>query len=79
MTPSRIEPATFRLVAQYLNYCATISGPRCSRKVFEKYSNMKYIQIRALEAELFHAEGQIRRTNRYDEVTYHFSQFCDSA
>jgi hypothetical protein len=27
MTPSGIEPATFRLVAQYLNHYATISGP----------------------------------------------------
>jgi hypothetical protein len=26
-TPSGIEPATFRFVAQYLNHCATISGP----------------------------------------------------
>jgi hypothetical protein len=28
MTPSGIEPATFRFVAQYLNHCATISGPQ---------------------------------------------------
>jgi hypothetical protein len=27
MTPSGIEPATFRFVAKYLNHCATISGP----------------------------------------------------
>jgi hypothetical protein len=27
MTPSGIEPATFRFVAQYLDHCATISGP----------------------------------------------------
>jgi hypothetical protein len=27
MTPSGIEPATFRFVAQYINHCATISGP----------------------------------------------------
>jgi hypothetical protein len=27
MTPSGIDPATFRFVAQYLNHCATISGP----------------------------------------------------
>jgi hypothetical protein len=28
MTPPGIEPATFRFVAQYLNHCVTISGPR---------------------------------------------------
>jgi hypothetical protein len=28
MTPSGIEPATFRFVAQYLNHCATTSGPQ---------------------------------------------------
>jgi hypothetical protein len=28
MKQSGIEPATFRFVAQYLNHCATISGPR---------------------------------------------------
>jgi hypothetical protein len=27
MSPSGIEPATFRFVAQYLNHCVTISGP----------------------------------------------------
>jgi hypothetical protein len=27
LTPSGIEPATSRFVAQYLNHCATISGP----------------------------------------------------
>jgi hypothetical protein len=32
MTPSEIEPATFRFVAQYLNHCATISGPRTLNK-----------------------------------------------
>jgi hypothetical protein len=26
-TPSEIEPVTFRFEAQYLNHCATISGP----------------------------------------------------
>jgi hypothetical protein len=28
VTPSGIEPATFRFVTQYLNHCATISGPQ---------------------------------------------------
>ena len=34
MTPDGIEPATFRLVAQHLNHCATaVSGPEGSRKL----------------------------------------------
>ena len=28
MTPSGIEPATFRFVAQYLNHCATAAVPK---------------------------------------------------
>jgi hypothetical protein len=35
MTPSGIEPTTFRFVAQYLNHCATISGPLLKRDMFE--------------------------------------------
>jgi hypothetical protein len=31
MTPSGIEAATFRFVAQYLNHCATISDPQQKR------------------------------------------------
>jgi hypothetical protein len=31
-----IEPATFRFVAQYLNDCATISGPQIQLNVDEK-------------------------------------------
>jgi hypothetical protein len=37
MTTSEIEPATFRFVAQYLNHCATISGPRPYKYVLIKY------------------------------------------
>jgi hypothetical protein len=37
MTLSGIETATFRFVAQYLNHCATISGPRLIS------TNFKYI------------------------------------
>jgi hypothetical protein len=36
MTPSGIEPATFRFVAQYLNHCATISGPLKPQKTLMK-------------------------------------------
>jgi hypothetical protein len=42
MTPSGIEPATFRFVAQYLNHCATISDPRFSRHISIKVRNIKF-------------------------------------
>ena len=44
MTPSGIEPATFRFVAQRLNHCATAAPPLCpegSRKLkFPDYVTM---------------------------------------
>jgi hypothetical protein len=33
MIPSGLEPATFRFVAQCLNHCATISGPRAHMRI----------------------------------------------
>jgi hypothetical protein len=43
MTPSAIEPATFRLVAHYLNHCATISGPTfCLHVTREKQMNFPW-------------------------------------
>jgi hypothetical protein len=39
MTPSGIEPATFRFVAQYLNHCATNSGPLWKLLVTPKFGN----------------------------------------
>jgi hypothetical protein len=39
MTSSGIEPATFRFVAQYLNHCATISGPPESLKYGAKLAS----------------------------------------
>jgi hypothetical protein len=42
-----------------------------SGQIFEKYS-----QVRFLEIELFHADG---RTDRHDEASSRFSQFCEKA
>jgi hypothetical protein len=42
MTLSGIEPATFRFAAQYLNHCATISGPLVND--FTVYNRVKLIQ-----------------------------------
>jgi len=52
MTPSGIEPATFRFVAQYLNHCAAavsrfFGGGRIILKcIFKKYSRgMDWIDL----------------------------------
>jgi hypothetical protein len=37
MSPSGIEPVTFRFVLQYLNHCATISGPAIGFKIKRVY------------------------------------------
>ena len=42
------------------------------RQIFEKYSNIKYNEIRPVEAGLFHVD---RRRDRQDESSSRFSQF----
>jgi hypothetical protein len=39
MTPPGIETATFRFVAEYLNHCATISGPHISESSWFYYKD----------------------------------------
>jgi hypothetical protein len=39
MTPSGIEPATFRFVAQYLNHCATVV-PMSTMETCEKRKHL---------------------------------------
>jgi hypothetical protein len=43
VTPSAIEPATFRFVAKYLNHCATISGRQLfifmGEKIYKYFGN----------------------------------------
>ena len=48
-----------------------------SRQIFEKYSNLKFHEIRPVGAELFHAEGgQTDRHNKRDDTYSRFSQFA---
>jgi hypothetical protein len=61
MTPSGIEPATFRSVAQYLNHCATISGPN------NRITNIQLCQTEYVINLLF----SVLQTQRY--VLY---QYC---
>jgi hypothetical protein len=47
MTPSGIEPAAFRFVAQYLNHCAIISGP-LYKHVWHKFKTGCEISVHPL-------------------------------
>jgi hypothetical protein len=44
MTPSGIEPATFRFVAQYRNHCAT-AVPNSKKKYSAKISSQMYVHL----------------------------------
>jgi len=49
MTPARIEPATFRFVAQHLNYCATaISYRNESQEYFLGDLGGRYVWLTTL-------------------------------
>jgi hypothetical protein len=55
-----------------------------SRQTLEKYSNIKFPEIRPVGAELFHGNGRTDRQtdgrmDRYDEVNIRFSQFFERA
>jgi len=48
-----------------------------SRQIFEKYSNIKFYEIRSVGADLYHADWRTDRpTGRHDEANSRFSQFC---
>ena len=55
MTPSGIEPATFRFVAQHLNHCATAVP-------FREYENYEYTLLNTTEISKF---GQPRNVCGY--------------
>jgi len=47
-----------------------------SRQIFEKSSHIKFHENRPVGSELFHANGQ---TDRRNEATSRFSQYCERA
>jgi len=47
MTPSGIEPATFRFVAQHLNHCATAVPPTTLVKLIKVCLNETYSKVQA--------------------------------
>jgi hypothetical protein len=48
VTPSGIEPATFRFVAQYLNHCATISGLQTIQNTRHEFCDTPLSEIAVL-------------------------------
>jgi hypothetical protein len=90
MTPSGIEPATFRFVAQYLNHCATAVPLHVKYPLFlsdfneinflDRFSKNSqisdFMKIRPVGAQLFHAD---RLTDRHEEANIRFRNFAKYA
>jgi hypothetical protein len=65
MTPSGIEPATFRFVAQYLNHCAT-AVPRIGNQILQ----LAYTPV----FKLHHLSSHEIRRNCFQESALHYTQ-----
>ena len=51
MTPTGIEPVTFRFVTQHLNHCATAAVPTITHREHKYNSKLIYKGEQALETE----------------------------
>jgi hypothetical protein len=78
MTPSGIKPETFRFVAQYLNHCATISGPQflLVKKIHKKATWILIFNIRFRSINIFsYAFIDVdRQTLPIANTTFHITQ-----
>jgi hypothetical protein len=79
MTPSGIEPATVRFVAQYLNRCATISGaPFHIRDVNNDNAQLCIYKNRKPSLHLHFAEGTKKFTWSY-ECNFYYAVITDAS
>jgi hypothetical protein len=61
MTPSGLEPAAFRFVAQYLNHCATAVVLRIYRRIMLDLRWMWMLRLPSLDTKLISAVERYRR------------------
>jgi hypothetical protein len=60
MTTPGIEPATFRFVAQYLNHCATISGPHTACNKVKLPDMLQWALLCHIKQKPVHILSQVR-------------------
>ena len=64
MTPSGIEPATFRFVAQHLNHCATaVTNGKIRFIIYYEYY---YLHVSVAVTTII--RGPIQKTIKYDKL-----------
>jgi hypothetical protein len=64
MTPSGIEPATFRLVAQYLNHCVT-AVPQMVGSMVEFWNKPSQIELHSVSALLRFSRTTVAEIRAY--------------
>ena len=84
MTPSGIEPATFRFVAQNLNHCATAFSLSCGTLCNNDEGPVKELKVAKLWYKMFLTYGfencfQYGWMDKYLKVEIIFKRFRDSA
>jgi NADH:ubiquinone oxidoreductase subunit E len=68
MTPSGIEPVTFRFVVQYLNHCATISGIAGANQCFINGAILKHFGAAVTKLHCIHEEVRADQSTEMSAV-----------